>query len=123
MRVRRESSDGDYEFGRGALDFHVDSAAGVAQNIKTRLFLFLGEWFLDLNEGTPWLESVLGTGHEAEYAAVLRARILGSPGVREIVRFEDSFDREARRITVSCEVSTLYGNVSISETVPIGAAA
>lgn len=123
MRVRALADDGDCRFGRGRLDFLVDSAEAVAQNIKTRLQLFSGEWFLNVDEGTPWLTQILGEGHAMEYAAVLRARILGAPGVREIVSFSDSYDPETRRITVTCEVSTLYGNVTVSEAVSVGATA
>lgn len=117
MRVRKLDPDGDYSFGRGRLDFHIDNPDGVAQSVKTRLELFTGEWFLDLQEGTPWYSDVLGNRNELSYGPVLRARILGTPGAKEIVQFADAFDREARVITVTATLDTIYGQVSLSERV------
>ena len=53
MRNRAMDANGDYQFGRSGL-FLVDSPAGVAQAIKTKLLLAAGEWFLDADEGTPY---------------------------------------------------------------------
>ncbi len=122
MRVRALSPDGDYRFGRGRSDFLADSPDAVAQSVKTRLQLYRGEWFLDTVEGTPWYESVLGTGTADTFGPVLRARVLETPGVKEILSFEAAVDREARAVTITCEVDTIYGVVTISAPVQVGPA-
>ena len=61
MRYRREDDDGDYTFGQGDDTWLVNSPEAVAQAIKTRFLLWYGQWFLDTTEGTPWIQSVLGS--------------------------------------------------------------
>ncbi|SUP81231.1 Uncharacterised protein [Yersinia pseudotuberculosis] len=60
MRYRREDESGDYTFGQGDNTFLIDSPEAVAQAVKTRFELWRGQWFLDLTEGTPYIQSVLG---------------------------------------------------------------
>ncbi len=61
-RVRKLDANGDYSFGQGEANFWVNNAAGVAQNVETRLGLLEGEWFLDKNSRdplvsrNPWLQ-------------------------------------------------------------------
>lgn len=114
MRVRRLDDDGDMTLGHGAYDFHENTAEGVAQNVKTRLALWRGTWFLDTQEGTPWLQEVLGKRTAVE--AVIRDRILGTPGVQEITSFEAVFDPDARRMTVTAEIATPYGETTFETT-------
>ncbi len=121
MRVRRWSESGDYVFGRGSFDFLVDSPDAVAQSVKTRLALSTGEWFLDTEEGTPWLRDILGSGNEQSYGPALRARILETPGVKEILSFDDAFDRENRKITITITIDTIYGQTSLSEQIAMDA--
>lgn len=37
----------------------IDDVERVAQQIKIQLLTFLGEWFLDVTHGVPYLEYVL----------------------------------------------------------------
>ncbi|EJX4360738.1 hypothetical protein OD522_005447, partial [Salmonella enterica] len=60
MRYRREDENGDYTFGRGDSGFFVDCPEAVAQAVKTRLQLWQGQWFLDVNEGTPYEQTIIG---------------------------------------------------------------
>ena len=53
MRVRRLDSSGDMMLGHGNSDFYSDDPEGVAQNVKTRLQLWQGQWFLNTADGTP----------------------------------------------------------------------
>ena len=47
----------------------------------------------------------------------MRRRILRTEGVSELVSYESAFDPQTRKITVSAEISTVYGptpvNISI----------
>lgn len=113
MKVRKMDEDGDHMFGHCALDFYQDSADGVAQNVLTRLKLWRGEWFLNTNSGTPWLQEILGK-HDA-VDVVLRTRILETPGVNAITRFETILDPDTRRLTVTAEIATPYGVAAINE--------
>lgn len=60
----------------------------TVQHIRQRLLMFQGEWFLDLEDGLPWLEEILGKPREmAMVEALLKERIQGSPGVEELTAF------------------------------------
>lgn len=115
MRYRRFDSNGDYSFGHGAADFLRDSPECVAQAVMTRLRLLSGEWFLDLTEGTPYVQGVFGKHTRETYDLVLQERILGTQGVTEILEYESIYDGDTRKLTVNVKVDTAYGPVTIYE--------
>lgn len=112
MKIRRIDKNGDYTLGHGDACFYVDSAAGVAQNVITRLSLWAGTWFLDKDAGTPWLGKILGKSRAAE--ALIKDRILQTPGVNSITQFSTTFDPDKRRLIVTATISTPYGATEIS---------
>lgn len=86
----------------------------IAQTIKTRLRLFLGEYFRDINDGTRWWEDVLGKGQgEPTREAAIKRRIAQTEGVVQIVKYESDFDINSREYTISAEVLTRYGQVTV----------
>lgn len=109
MRYRKLTSTGDYSFGNNQYDFYKDSPEAVAQSVQTRLKLWLGEWFLDIEDGTPWIQGVLGKQQASTYDALLRARILETEGVTEIVTYTSTLNTETRKLNVSCVLNTIYG--------------
>ena len=113
MRVRKLDEAGDMTMGRGSSCFLADTPDAVAQNVVTRLALWRGSWFLDTTEGTSWLQEILGK-HEA-VESVLRARILDTPGVTEISKFESILNPDTRTISISAEIETRYGTAKIEE--------
>jgi hypothetical protein len=88
----------------------------VKQAILTRLLLFMGEWWEDLNEGTPWFQIVLGTpatpNNQQVWAQALAARITGAPYVTAIQNLTFSFTNRAFKLNAS--VQTQFGTVDIS---------
>lgn len=115
MRVRRLDSSGDMMLGHGNSDFYSDDPEGVAQNVKTRLQLWQGQWFLNTADGTPWLQEILGK-HEA-VDMIIRNRILGTPGVKEITEFQSVLGPESRTLSIQATLDTIYGSTEISETI------
>lgn len=116
MRYRVLSPSGDYVFGQGSSEFLVNSPETVAQAVLTRLKLAQGEWFLDLEEGTPYGTQILGENTQSTYDIALRARILDTPGVRSIVAYASSLDTTTRKLTVTCTIDTDFGQTTIQET-------
>ena len=113
MRVRQLSPTGDYTFGRGAGEFLVDTPAAVAQAVKTRLMLFEGEWFLDTTEGTPYYQSIFGKQQvPSSYDQAIKDRILGTPGVTQIVTYSSTLDAATRALSVEATINTLYGTAT-----------
>ena len=113
MRVRKLDSSGDMTLGHASADFYQDDPDGVAQNVRTRLQLWQGSWFLDTSAGTPWLQEVLGKHSAVDM--VIRNRILGTPGVTGITDFESVLDPDTRTLTVSAAITTQYGDATIEE--------
>lgn len=112
MRYRPLDADGDYTIGK---PFLVDSPQCVAQALLTRLRLWRGEFFLDTTDGTPYLTDVLGkrTGNPD---AAIKQRILGTPNVTAITSYSSGFDGDSRVFTVSCTISTAFGETTVTTT-------
>lgn len=113
MRVRKLLANHDYPFG-GQNEFFIDSAAGVAQAILTRLSLMTGEWFLDLDAGTDYAGSILGAHSQGTRDAEIRARIIDTPGVLSLDSYSSSFDPINRSFSVSAQVTTAYGQATFN---------
>jgi hypothetical protein len=116
MRYRRLDANGDMTFGQGSANFLIDSPEAVAQSVLTRLRLWTGEWFLDVTEGTPYKEAILGKGTEKTAGLAMRRRVLETPGVLTLDSFSYTLDRDQRRAEFSAEITTLYGATTITGT-------
>lgn len=114
MRVRRLDKDGDMTFGSGGLNFLQDSADAVAQNIYTNLKLFLGEWFWDKSAGTDWFGKCLGKNTTTSAYNEIKRVILSVEGVTSVEDLSLSSDTDSRAITITGNVATKYGIVSLS---------
>lgn len=115
MKYRALTDGGDYAFGQGSAVFLVDSPAAVGQAVKTRLMLWSGEWFLDVNEGTPYLSQIVGVGAQTAYDLAIQERILGTEGVLSIDEYASSL--QERKLSVTATISTVYGSATINSRV------
>lgn len=93
----------------------VDKGEQVRQQLLIKLKLWRGEWFLDTEFGTPYLQQILGKELTLSGAlAALRKSILEVPGVRRILLFSYSFSNQERRLTVEFTVDTEFGTVELT---------
>ncbi|MCC8385329.1 hypothetical protein GPY51_22030 [Photorhabdus laumondii subsp. laumondii] len=76
------------------------SKEATKQAIIRRLRLFLGEYFLNVTEGTPWFQSILGKTSLDIAAASVKERIITAPGVLGLTKFEFKTDMQTRKITI-----------------------
>jgi len=107
MTVRRLDENGDITT-RG--EQFISGREEIAQTVLTRLRLFLGEYFRDIQDGTPWFEQILGKFTSLSAAeAALRARIANTPGVVRLTSFSADFDINTRRYSVTAGILTDYG--------------
>jgi hypothetical protein len=117
MRYRKQDANGDYVWGHQQNDFWLNTPDGVAQAVKTRLLLFVGEWFLDVTDGTPWTTKVLDKYTKDQYDDAIQDRILGTPGVVQITSYSSSVNTSTRVLTVTASINTQYGSTTLSTTI------
>lgn len=113
MRYRKLDQNSDMRFGGQQGDFYRDQPEAVAQAVLTRLRLWVGEWFIDTTEGTPYQQAVLGMHTQKTAEPAIRARILDTQGVTSIQEFSMVRDPDTRRATFSATINTEYGSVAV----------
>jgi hypothetical protein len=113
MRYRKLDQNGDMVFGNQQKDFYRDVPEAVAQACLTRLRLFTSEWFLDVEEGTPYQQAVLGTNKSKTFDPAIRSRILETEGLSSIDSLDSVVDGESRSVRINGNVSTIYGQANI----------
>lgn len=122
ITYRRLDSAYEPVFGQGQKDY-ISGKDAVAQSIKTRLNLWLGEWWEDKKEGLPMMQSILGrmSRDRGQASLLIQRRIVGTPYVSSISKVSSSFNLSSRSFTFSCVASiTFGGQLSIVGTVGEG---
>lgn len=93
----------------------IRGADAVRQNIQIKLKLWVSEWFLDTEFGTPYLESILGKQISLNAAvAALKQSILEVSDVNAITDFSYSFVRQTRSLAVNFTASTPFGLIPVT---------
>ena len=93
----------------------IKSTEEIEQTIRTRLRLFLGEYFRNITLGTPWFQSILGkNGSVASKNAILRRIILQTEGVTDVRDFTSDYDIVKRSYSVSCTAITEAGEILLN---------
>lgn len=109
MRYRKLTADNDYTFGNGQLDFYQDVPEAVGQSVLTRLLLFLGEWYLDITAGTPYLEAILGKFSQTAADVAIQDRVNLTTGVVDISQYQSTLNPDTRELDVELAIDTVYG--------------
>lgn len=114
MRDLALTADHDLDVSRGDLRL-FDGAEQVRQQIQIKLKLWRGEWFLDTEFGTPYLQSILGKQLTLSGAiTALRKAIKEVDGVQSISDFAYQYSNRLRTLSVSFAAKTAYGLVEVS---------
>lgn len=99
----------------------IDNAERVAQQIKIQLLTFLGEWFLDVTHGVPYLDYVLIKNPNFTLIRELfREQILKVDGVSNLVSIDIDFESTTRKMLLSYEAETEYGMIVRKEVLGYG---
>ena len=90
----------------------------VAQIIYTTLRLLLGEWWENLDIGFPLFQKLIGASgaptSQAGVMLVIQQTILSCPYVLQIVSFSFTHNTATMTSTFTAEVSTIFGNLIVS---------
>jgi hypothetical protein len=93
-------------------------ADAIRQHLRTKLGLFLGEWFLDTTIGVPWFRDVLVKNPNIVVIQdMLKDQILSTQGVIEITRFDFDYQSANRFLRVDFTVLTTEGFIDFSQEV------
>jgi hypothetical protein len=107
------TADGDLEItttGAGAGIRLTSGLEAVADNLDEALGTFKGEYFLDLENGTPWFQDVLGQKYsERRVLDIFRSRILGVTYVDTILSITPVFTADTRVFALDYVVDTAFG--------------
>ena len=115
MTVRKLDDSGD--IATSGTQF-LSNQKEIAQTVTTRLRLFLGEYFRDILDGTPWFQDILGKGQSLDVKeAAIKRRVLQTIGVLSIFEFNTDFDLQTRKYSVSMGIITPFGKdfITISD--------
>lgn len=111
MTVRKLNEQGDIVT-HG--DVFIHEREEIAQTCVTRLKLFLGEYFRDITDGTPWFQQILGKFESLNNVeSILRNRIARTPGVVRLLSFNLDYDLQSRSIRISSYVLTQFGETEV----------
>lgn len=113
MRYRKLTNTGDYSFGNGQMDFYRDVPEAVGQAAETRLLLWLGEWFLDIAEGTPYMQGILGKYSVDVANTTIQDRVLGTQGLTDIKNYVSELDPDTRALSVEFSIDTIFGPTTV----------
>lgn len=113
MQVRKLSPTGDFTFGNGSKNFWVNVPETVGQIVQTSLLLWLGEWYLDVTQGMPWIQGVLGKHNQATADATIQDYINNIQGVTDISAFTSDDNQNSRKYTGEVTIDTVYGPTTV----------
>ena len=121
MRYRRLTSNGDYVFGQGGLDYLSDADA-AAQAVQTKLKLLLGEWWEDTQDGLPLFQQILLQRATQEgiqtVDLLIKQRILEVAEVTNIQIIKSGV--KDRQYQADVVIETIYGEITDTIRLEVG---
>lgn len=84
----------------------------VEQRIRVRLQFFKGEWFLNLEAGTPYFQHILLKGTSDQVIRSVFSQVLrGTEGVKEITSLTWSLNKKTRVLTIKFDLLLEDGTI------------
>lgn len=113
IKVRRLDENWDPVYGSGQNDYLTDLDA-VSQIIRSRLLLFKGEWWEDLNVGIPMWQSILGVmgAKKLTVDKIIMSYLKACPYVVAIKNFQSTLSN--REYICQATVDTAFGAVYVT---------
>lgn len=88
----------------------VTGLEAVRQNLRQRLGMFKGEWFLNLQKGVPYFQEIFKKDYSpSEVDAAFKITILNTPGVLELLDYNLELDNVTGKMNLSFKVRSYDG--------------
>ena len=92
----------------------ISDDGSIRQNLKQRLMLFLGEWFLETSQGVPYYQYILVKNVNLDLIeSTLKDVILSTPGILELTDFQFNYTAELRQLQISIQAKSTQGDISL----------
>lgn len=115
-----DAATADFLLNKGDLYLTTEYQA-ISQDVRLRLRFFEGEWFLDLDAGVPYFQSILVKSPNLDVIRdVISDAILEAPGVRSITSLNLDFDKATRELSVTGSVNTDLGELNLNSLIEVG---
>lgn len=112
MVMQRNFKNGDIV--TNGSDQLVTGQRALALSVIYRLRMIKGEDFMNVNNGTPWFDGILGHFNKEDAETLIRQQILQTPAVAGLSSFNFEYDRLNRMYTLD---ATVIGNDGVSSVV------
>ena len=94
----------------------VEGFEATRQRVIQHLRFTLSEWFLDSDQGIPYLDGLFADNSSPELAAqLIAAEVLGVEDVTDVAVVRAVLDSVSRKLSLELRVSTVNGQVTIAE--------
>lgn len=113
MSDLRIDLDNELVLENGDLVLTTSETDNIAQNIRQRLRVLKGEWFLDRTLGLPYFETILEKNPNSVLVATLfKQTILETRGVTKLNTFSMTYDNNnLRELVVTFEATITTGDI------------
>lgn len=112
LLVRAVTSSGEPEWGNSQAGW-LENSDALAQLLRTRLSLFVGEFWASKADGL-WDPLTGGNLSPEQKVLLLQQRILSTPYVTGISNLDFSSNPTTRQFTFSCTVESQFGRIQLS---------
>lgn len=110
-------NDNDLELIDKDFKITTDLSRYVSQKLRIRLSFFLGEWYLNINKGIPYFESVFVKNPNISFIEdLIIFEITTCPGVEELLELNLTVEKSTRELIIDFKARLENGEI-ISETV------
>lgn len=92
MRIRKNDRNNDWTFGNSQNTFFVDNSVAVAQDLKTKIQEWKGDFFANLQAGIDWKTRLGYRGQKAQLDKDLQKIITDNENVISLNSFESYVD-------------------------------
>lgn len=111
--IALDPQTGNFVRENGRMRYTESGLEFMAQVIKHELSIFLGEWFMDISKGIPYRpQDSRKSQHRAVLESALRAKLTKIKGIKKVLSFIPSYDKQQRLYTVKFVVQTDQGNLN-----------